>query len=68
MKALHEWIVTGAISKTIAEQRGYKELVRCRDCKKYNTLKCSRCFTGDTIDYWKQDKDWYCADGERGDD
>ena len=38
-----------------------QELVRCKDCKHYDTTDC----------FWKletgcnQDEDWFCADGER---
>ena len=60
--AIHEWIVTGSISERILKQRGYKELVRCKDCK----------HLGYTNSHWFckwlnrcVDEYWFCADGER---
>lgn len=45
------------------------ELVRCRDCKHFNDMKCSHpergtCYLWHML-HWG---DWFCADGERKDD
>ena len=59
-RSLHEWIVTGAISENIAKQRGYRELVRCKDCK-HNSVGnwCNA-----HMEHYPDD-DWFCADGEQ---
>ena len=36
------------------------ELVRCKDCKRKDTLSCPKAP--------KRPDDWFCADGERRDD
>ncbi len=39
------------------------ELVRCKNCKKRNSLECWQYFFGRI----KIPDDWFCADGERKD-
>ena len=39
----------------------WKPLVRCKDCKKYNTDECEI----DKLEYSPAYDDWFCADGER---
>ena len=70
--AIHEWIARGAVSDDIAKQRGYIELVRCKDCYAFT-------MTGKIMDkdipkspfckrlYRLVSEDWFCADGERND-
>ena len=41
-----------------------QELVRCKDCKKYNTDECEI----DKLEYSPAYGDWFCADGERKSD
>ncbi len=54
-------------------QKGYKDrddqIVRCKDCKHFNDMKCSYPERG-TCDMWHMLHwgDWSCADGERKDD
>lgn len=36
------------------------EVVRCKDCKHWGTIRC-----GHWDGYWKTEKNWFCADGER---
>lgn len=45
------------------------EIVRCRDCKHFNDMKCSYPERG-TCDLWHMLHwgDWFCADGERKED
>ena len=31
-RSWHYWIVTGSVSENLAKQRGYIELVPCKDC------------------------------------
>lgn len=40
------------------------ELVRCKDCKHYNSKPDSH---GDKCDkiHWSRNDDWFCADGKR---
>ena len=46
--------------------RGYRELVRCKDCKNYRD---GFCYNPNTYDDEKTRgntaPDWFCADGER---
>ena len=35
-----------------------KPIVRCKDCKKHNTMNCY-------CNAWQISDDWFCADGER---
>lgn len=39
------------------------KVVRCKDCKKYNTDECEI----DKLEYSPAYGDWFCADGERKD-
>ena len=72
-RSIHEWIESGSVSEAIAKQRGYIELVRCKDCKhhvhaywldadeEHPCILCNKhSFTG------VRDPNWFCADGEKG--
>ena len=59
--AIHEWIAKGAVSDDIAKQRGYIELVRCKDCKWYVQNRMFQC-GAHCIPV--KNSDWFCADGE----
>lgn len=48
-----------AIPETVENVR---ELVRCKSCKRRNTIFCFKDEQG-----FGTDDDWYCADGERMD-
>ena len=66
--SVHEWIQNCAISDEIAEKRGLKELVRCKDCKhRGNSEKCVLAAISKEKDFplFMLDNrgDWFCADG-----
>ena len=66
--AIHEWIVQGAVSDDIAKQRGYIELIRCKDCKhgeKTPTFQYHPNLTWCNKYERSHDDDWFCADAER---
>lgn len=63
--AVHEWIATGAVSDEIVKQRGYKELIRCKDCKHYNIIGCAGGFGWCERYGMGRTDDFFCADGER---
>ena len=49
------------------------ELVRCKDCKHNpkkdeHTTKCPCSTTGDPFLDWIPDDNWFCAEGERGEE
>ena len=66
--SIHEWIQQGSVSEEIAEKRGLKELVRCRNC-----VECyfasNRIQSEQTFACGKHGIDvtpaFFCADGER---
>ena len=60
-RSLHEWIATGSVSENIAKQRGYKEVIRCEDCKYYDPT-VHYC---DKLETHKVDNYFYCAKGKR---
>lgn len=51
--SIHEWIQQGSVSEEIAEKRGLKELVRCKDCAYLDYCELS------------YSPDWFCADGKK---
>lgn len=59
-RSYHAWIVTGSVSENWAKQKGYIELVQCKDCVKRNFDDCP-------VYGWKghTDDNWFCADAER---
>lgn len=59
----------GAFQRFESDWSPEQELVRCKDCKHFNDMKCSYPERG-TCDLWNMLHwgDWYCADGERRDD
>ena len=76
---IHEWIAKGSVSESIAEKRGLKELVRCKDCEHRPTKpekyengfdlefpdgKCP-CQCDDGWYSWYPSDDWFCANGKR---
>ena len=65
--AIHEWIATGAVSEDIAKQRGYIELVRCKDCKFWHESETHNGFgdCGQANGITLKSFDWFCADGEK---
>jgi len=62
MKTEREWIYREVQGKKYQMQ----ELVRCKDCKHFQDMKCSYPERG-TCDLWHMLHlgDWFCADGER---
>ena len=62
-RSIHEWIVSGSISENIVKQRGYIELVRCKDCRWHEREQPGMVYCPNTVGNWVED-DWYCADGE----
>ena len=62
--SIHEWIEQGSVSEKIAERRGLKELVRCKDCKYYSGFTCENMKNEQMIGMIVAD-DWFCADGKR---
>ena len=58
---MHEWIQNGAISDEIAEKRGLKELVRCKDCKWHEQSEIFDSYCNNLC--IEIPKDWFCADG-----
>ena len=47
--------LAGMLDELIGEDR--QEIVRCKDCKRKDTLSCPKAP--------KRPDDWFCADGER---
>ena len=68
-KSLHEWIATGSVSEEIAKQRGYIELVRCKDCKCWHESETHKGYgdCGQANGITLKSSDWFCADGTRKD-
>ena len=65
-------ILAGAIGRLIMMQKEINELktaqaevVRCRDCRFYNTSECPCMETGDPYYDYTPDDDWFCGDGKR---
>ena len=62
---MKEWICREISTTTRDAENGIltmeTELIRCKDCKHYMTIHC-------TCDGCCISDDWFCADGERGDD
>ena len=58
---MKEFIVpANEFEEEIARTAGYKELIRCKDCKKRNTWECWQYFFG----RMNLPDDYYCADGK----
>ena len=66
-RSIHEWIVSGSISENIVKQRGYIELVRCKDCRWHEREQPGMVYCPHIVGNWVED-DWYCAGGERRED
>lgn len=62
-KACIEWIKTQPTVDAVP-------VVRCKDCKHYKVEdgQCPADYTGDPYYSWTPDPNWFCADGERGQD
>ena len=45
----------------IARTAGYKELIRCKNCKKHGSEDCT--LWTDAVEFETAD-DWFCADGD----
>ena len=61
--SIHEWIQQGSVSEEIAEKRGLKELVRCKDCKYFEPDGIyTMCYRHNGL---SPNEDWFCADGKK---
>ena len=51
------------IMKQLAESADFIQVVRCKDCKFYNTENCL-CWD-DNLQMSLTDEEWFCADADR---
>ena len=66
MKVMVEVEVEGIaeqILKQLAESADFIQVVRCKDCKFYNTENCL-CWD-DNLQMSLTDEEWFCADADR---
>lgn len=68
MSSLHEWIVKGSISKRLADERGYQELIRCKDCCMGEPYPRETGKTWCHLMGEPHKDDWFCADGRKDGD
>ena len=66
MEFIESYWTGGELGSDYQWSDNHGELVRCKDCKHFNDMKCSYPERG-TCDLWHMLHwgDWFCADGER---
>lgn len=52
---------TANVIVRLLEEQERSDVVRCKDCKKYDTYDCPITY----LTTQKTQNDWFCADGER---